>query len=178
MTTAPLVVPLWITVTLEGETIIDRVLQGIEQRASSPFSDPAVVSAVVAAFRKITAAAFASEGTRTAAWPALALSTQADRRRHGFPAAHPILHRTGALERALTVGDGAHVSTSPTRLAYQLESELDYFKYHQSNRPRRKLPRRAPVLLTADDRMALMHPVRLYLTGRDPSAQRRGAARL
>jgi hypothetical protein len=29
------------------------------------------------------------------------------------------------------------------------------------------------VLLTADDRTALMHPVRLYLTGRDPNAPRR-----
>lgn len=172
-------VPLRITMVLEGEVVVDRMLQGIEARASSPFSNSGVVSAVVAAFRTITARAFASEGGSTGAkWANLAPSTQAARRRQGYPPAHPILKRTGALERALTLGDGAHVSTSPTRLVYQLESDLDYFKYHQSKRPRAKLPRRAPVLLTADDRTTLVHPVRLYLTGRDPSAARRGPARL
>jgi hypothetical protein len=51
------------------------------------------------------------------------------------------------------------------------------FAFHQSTRPRKKLPRRAPVLLTADDRTAMMHPVRLYVTGRDPNAPRRAAIR-
>jgi hypothetical protein len=78
--------------------------------------------------------------------------------------------------RALTIGEGAYVSMTSDAMAYRLSSEIDYFKYHQSRRPRTKLPRRAPVLFTADDRTALMHPIRLWITGRDVNAPRRQAA--
>jgi hypothetical protein len=163
-----------VTMVLEGDVVIDRVLRGIESRAAAPFTDPAVVTAVVAAFRAITARAFASEGASTgASWAPLTPSTQRDRQRQGFPPAHPILQRTGKLLRALTVGDGAFVATRPTGLTYRLGAEVGYFTYHQSSRPRTKLPRRAPVLLTADDKTALVHPIRLSLTGRDPSAPSR-----
>lgn len=166
--------PLRVTLTLEGELVIDRVLQGIASRASAPLSNPEVIAGVLTAFRRITGAAFASEGTSTgAAWAPLAKSTQAERKRLGFPPAHPILQRTGKLQRALTLGEGAHVSTGPQRLAYQLSGEVGYFRFHQSRRARTRLPRRAPVLLTADDRTALMHPIRLYLTGRPVNAPRR-----
>jgi hypothetical protein len=165
-----------VTLTLEGEIVIDRVLAGLEARASN--LAPAW-PAVLQAFQAITARAFASEGASTgAAWAPLTPATQRDRVRQGFPAAHPILQRTGKLMRALTLGEGAYASMTASALTYRLSSEVDYFKYHQSNRARTKLPRRAPVLLTADDRTALMHPVRLYLTGRDPNAPRRGAPRL
>jgi phage gpG-like protein len=52
-----------------------------------------------------------------------------------------------------------------TALGLSIGTDVEYFKYHQSNKPRKRLPRRAPVLLTADDRHALMRPIRLYLTG-------------
>lgn len=161
-----------INVSVEGEVIVDRLLQGIEDRARDLTP---VWPYVVRVFREIVAKAFASEGASTGApWAPLAESTQADRRRHGFPPAHPILRRTGALMRALTIGDGAYVSTSPTTMRYLIsEQDVPYFKYHQSRRPRTRLPRRAPVLLTADERTALMHPIRLYITGRDASAPRR-----
>jgi hypothetical protein len=107
------------------------------------------------------------------AWPQLAASTQADRRRKGFSPAHPILHRTGMLERALTIGEGAFVATTPTSLRYVLGEDVDYFKYHQSNRPRTRLPRRAPVLLSEDDKTEIVRPIRLWITGRDPNAPRR-----
>jgi hypothetical protein len=64
---------------------------------------------------------------------------------------------------------------SPTALDYLLSEEFGYFKYHQSRAPRSKLPRRAPVLLTADDRNALVFPIRLYITGRDINAPRRAS---
>lgn len=169
-------VPLRITMTLEGAVEIDRVLSGIEARASD--LAPAW-PAVVKAFQAITARAFATEGASTGAkWAPLAKSTQAERVRLGFGAAHPILERTGALKRALTIGEGAFASMQPQSLTYRLSSEVDYFKYHQSSKPRTtKLPRRAPVLFTADNRTAVVHPIRLYLTGRDPNAQRRAAIR-
>jgi hypothetical protein len=76
--------------------------------------------------------------------------------------------------RALTIGEGAAVVTTPTSMRYIVSNqETPYFKYHQSRAPRTRLPRRAPVLLTADDRTAIVHPIRLWITGRDPNAPRR-----
>jgi hypothetical protein len=173
--TGPVMVPVRLTMTLEGEAVIDRVLSGIEARTND--LRPAW-PAVVNAFHEITARAFATEGASTGApWKPLAASTQAERKRQGYPPAHPILERSGALERALTTGEGAFSSMQPSTLTIRLGGDVSYFRFHQSNRPRTRLPRRAPVLLTADDRTALMHPVRLYLTGRDPNAVRRAPIR-
>jgi hypothetical protein len=161
-----------VSMTIEGDVVIDRVLQGIEDRARDLTP---VWPRVVEIFRRIVAKAFETEGASTGApWPQLKPRTQADRKRLGLPPAHPILQRTGALLRALTIGEGAFVATTPSSMRYIVsEQEAGHFKYHQSNRPRTRLPRRAPVLLTADDRTALVHPIRLYITGRDPNAPQR-----
>lgn len=165
-----------VVVSIEGEIIIERSLQALEDRITN--LAPAW-PAVVSAFQAITARAFASEGASTGApWPQLAMRTQSDRVRLGFGAAHPILQRTGRLERALTLGAGAHVSMQPQSMTYHLEEGVGYFIYHQSVKPRKTLPRRAPVLLTGDDRTQLLNPVRLYLTGRNPNGGRRGDPRL
>lgn len=162
-----------VTFTVENELVVDRVLAGIAQR---PTDLGPVWPTVVGVFQQIVGRAFATEGASTGApWRELAPRTQADRRRNGFPPAHPILERTGALKRALTIGEGAYVSMTPQRLQYRLSESVGYFKYHQSTQPRTRLPRRAPVLLTADDRYALIKPIRLYLTGRDLNAPQREA---
>jgi hypothetical protein len=162
---APIMPMVRLTLSLEGELVIDRVLRGLESRAQN--LTPAWPG-VLQAFYTITRAAFNTEGASTGAqWAQLAPSTQRDRQRKGFAPAHPILQRTHTLERALTGGGGAFASTGPSRLALILSGEAGaYFKFHQSNRPRTLLPRRAPVLFTADDRHALLRPVRLYLAGR------------
>lgn len=166
--------PFEISMVLEGEIHIDRVLGGIEQRAKDV--RPAW-PAVVKTFQSIVRQAFSSEGKSTgAAWQPLAASTVADRKRHGF-GARPILARTHRLERALTTGSDANVAGRPQSLTYQLAPEVGYFRYHQSAGPRTKLPRRPPVLLTADQRHALMVPLRLYLTGRTPDQSRAGGTR-
>lgn len=161
-----------LTLVVEGDVIVDRLLQGLDARARDLTP---VWPEVVRVFQGVVAKAFASEGASTGAdWPELAPSTNADRMRQGFPPAHPILQRTGKLMRALTVGEGAFVATTPTSMRYIVsEQETPYFKYHQSTAPRLRLPRRAPVLLTADDRTAVVHPIRLFITGRDPNAPRR-----
>lgn len=157
--------------SVHGEVVVDRMLAGIDERARD--LGP-VWPVVLREFQRIEAKTFATEGASTGApWPGLARATQADRARHGFPAAHPILERTGALKRALVEGEGAFNQMTPTSLRVILSEDVDYFKYHQSPRARRRLPRRAPVMLTADDRTALVHPVRLYITGRDVGAARR-----
>jgi hypothetical protein len=161
------------TLSIEGIPEVDRMLQGIESRMQDV--SPAWPK-VVEAFQAIVARAFSSEGASTGApWAQLKPRTQLDRQRHGFPPAHPILQRTGKLQRALTTGEGAYVRSMANRLEYLLSSEVGYFKYHQSRQPRTRLPRRAPVLLTGDDKNALVFPIRLYVTGRDLNAPRRQA---
>jgi hypothetical protein len=161
------------TLSIEGIPEVDRMLQGIESRMQDV--SPAWPK-VVEAFQAIVARAFSSEGASTGApWAQLKPRTQLDRKRHGFPPAHPILQRTGKLQRALTTGEGAYVRSMANRLEYLLSSEVGYFKYHQSRQPRTRLPRRAPVLLTGDDKNALVFPIRLYVTGRDLNAPRRQA---
>lgn len=159
------------TLTVEGIPEVDRMLQGIEQRSQDV--SPAWPQ-VVEAFQAIVARAFSSEGGSTGApWPQLARSTQLQRKRLGLPPAHPILVRSGKLMRALTTGEGAYVRTSANRFEYLLSSVVGYFKYHQSRQPRSRIPRRAPVLFTGDDKNALVFPIRLYVTGRDLKAPRR-----
>lgn len=55
-------------------------------------------------------------------------------------------------------------------------SVVPYIAFHQSTRPRTKLPRRAVVDLTTDDRNELVRPIRQYLTGYDPTGRRQTAA--
>lgn len=161
-----------IRLTLEGDIILDRVLAGIEARARD--LTPAWPG-VVRAFREIVGRAFDSEGASTGSpWPQLAERTQRDRIAKGYEPAHPILERSTTLRRSLVIGDsGGFTHMAPDALA--IGSAVAYFKYHQSNKPRTRLPRRAPALFTADDRHALMRPIRLYVTGRDPNAPRRQA---
>jgi hypothetical protein len=162
-----------LSITVENELVVDRVLAGIDERAAN--LGPAW-PAVVQAFQKIVARAFDTEGASTGApWPALAARTQAERRRLGFGPAHPILERTGTLRRALTLGDGAAILTTATTMRYVIGEEAGYFRYHQSKAPRTRLPRRAPVEFTADDRTAIVRPIRLYITGRDAAGAQRPA---
>jgi hypothetical protein len=164
-----------ITLNVDGVTVVDRLLQGIEERAHDMTP---VWPAVYDAFKAIVAKAFDTEGASTDAgkWADLAPSTQKDRARHGFPRSHPILQRTGALKRALTLGVGAYARMTPTSFQVQLASEpesIASFGAHQRGVPSRKLPRRAMVSFTADQRTQLVFPIRLYLTGRDLNAPRR-----
>lgn len=159
--------------TVHGELVVDRLLHGLAERAQN--LQP-IWPVVLREFQRIEAKTFATEGGSTGAkWPGLKPSTQKDRARQGYPPAHPILERTGALKRALVDGEGAFAAMTPTSLRVILSEEVDYFTYHQSPRPRRTLPRRAPVLLTGDDRTALVHPIRLYITGREVGGARRRA---
>lgn len=159
---------------VEGVLVVDRLLRGIEEHARD--LTPAWPQ-VVMAFRAIEKKAFETEGGSTddGPWPELAPKTQRERARLGYGAAHPILQRTQKLHRALTLGVGVYERMTRDSLALQLEPDLKYFDYHQSRAPRKRLPRRAMVSLTEQDRQELMRPIRLHITGRDPNAPRRSA---
>lgn len=154
---------------LEGDQVISRELQGLEERLGD--MTPAW-PAVLKVFRTIMSQAFATEGASTGSpWAQLAPSTVKRRIRQGFPGAHPILARTHTLERALTSEGGASIVVQMPHY-FAVSVDLDYFKYHQSKAPRTKLPRRAPINLTQDDKTQLLHPIRLYVKGLSPDTAR------
>lgn len=160
-----------IRIRLEGEDIVVRRFEAIAERLGD--LRPAW-PAVRQVFFQLMAQSFASEGASTdfGMWPELAESTKAERARLGFPPAHPILQRTRRLARSLTaVGPEALYADGPTFMI--AGSTVEYFPYHQSRLPRRRLPRRPPASFTADQRHALLRPIRVYLTGHDPNAPRR-----
>src|SRR5687767_777087 len=96
---------------LDGEIIIDRKLQALEERTQD--MRPAYPE-VIQVFRAMARYAFATEGGSTASgqWPELKPATIADRARAGF-GARPILQRSRVLMRSLTeeTGDTIHVET-------------------------------------------------------------------
>ena len=153
---------------LEGLQIIDRQLAAIEERARDV--SPAY-PAVEKVFHEIVRRTFETEGASSASgkWAPLKKSTELDRAREGFSPAHPILVRTEAMKDSVAdrTGDTIIVST-PTYFA--IGSSDPKIMYHQSTRPRKKLPRRAPFDPTQDDKHDLVRPIRRYVTGQDPDA--------
>lgn len=154
---------------------VSRTLMAVEGRAMD--FTPAWPH-VADALRLIAKQNFASEGAHGGApWQGLAASTQADRRRNGFNPGHPILKRSGALEYSLTgiTSDSLIVETATS---FRFGSFVPWFPYHQSTAPRSRLPRRAPINLTAADKDEAIRPLRVYLRGGEPngrSLQRYGA---
>jgi phage gpG-like protein len=161
-----------ISVRLDGALVVDRKLEAIGERAQNLM--PAYPG-VIQVFREIARQAFGTEGASTAsgAWAQLKPATIKDRERKGFPGAHPILQRTQRLMRSLTdeTGDTINVET-PTYLG--IGSATPYVAYHQSTAPRTRLPRRAIIDLTDDQKSQLFLPLRRYVTGYDPNAPIRG----
>jgi phage gpG-like protein len=158
---------------LDGAQIIDRQLDALAERITdvSPAWD-----AVLAVFQQMARDTFNSEGAANAGgpWPQLAPATVADRTRKGFSPTHPILQRTETLMRSVTQ------QTSDTILVrtpnyFGVGTAVPYVVYHQSTAPRSKLPRRALVDLTTDQRHELLRPIRQYLTGYDPVGRRQTA---
>lgn len=166
---------LGLRITMEGVDVVSRRLEGIASRISdlSP-AWPAVLEAIL---QRMTLPAFASEGASTddGAWPALARSTQLERARLGYDPTYPILQRTTNLMTSLTsqaptpVGQMLWLTTPMTA---RFGTTVPYFKYHQSRRPRKKIPRRAPVSPTQADKHAIVHPIRLWVTGQMPEGYR------
>jgi len=79
---------------------------------------------------------FKTEGGLTGGWQPLSEATIRGRK----GSAHPILQVSGALRRSF-------YSLVDEKRAI-ISSKSPYFKYHQSRMPRKKLPRRAMLVLT------------------------------
>lgn len=155
-----------ITGFADGLKAIDRQLEAIEERAKD--TRPAH-AAIVKVFNEITRTTFETEGASSAAgkWAPLAKSTEKDRAREGYSPAHPILVRTENMKDSVAdrTSDTVIVST-PNFLS--IGSSDPKLRFHQSRRPRRKLPRRPVFEPTQDDKHNLLRPLRRWLTGHDP----------
>ncbi len=156
-----------ITGTLDGLRIIDRQLQGIEERASDLTPAYGEVRRV---FAEIVARAFATEGASGASgpWAPLAKSTQAERKAKGYAPDHPILERDSRLRRSLVEDTGDTIKVETPR-SFAIGSRAPSVAYHQSLEPRTRLPRRPVFDPTGDDKHALVQPLRRYVTGYEPA---------
>ena len=83
---------------------------------------------------------FETEGRLVGGWKPLAPSTVAGRMREGYGGEHPILQKTGALRQSF-------YSRVDNRRAF-VSASSPYFAFHQSRKPRTRLPRRAMLVLT------------------------------
>jgi len=81
---------------------------------------------------------FETEGGLVGGWTPLAPGTVAGRAREGY-GAHPILQKTGKLRRSF------YANVDKTRAFISASSP--YFGFHQSRKPRARLPRRTMLSL-------------------------------
>lgn len=96
---------------------------------------------------------FESEGGQFGAWSKwaqLAPSTQDERRRLGWGAAHPILQRTGRLYESVVVQGAPDNVFEVGPNSLKIGTTVPYAGYHNSSAPRSRLPRRPIIALSAD----------------------------
>jgi phage gpG-like protein len=158
-----------ITAHLDGVEIVSRRLDAVAARLRD--ARPAW-PVVLATFQAITRQAFASEGATTAAgtWPELAPSTIKERERLGY-GPRPILRRSGVLEESLTGHTGDTILVEEATY-FGIGTAVPYVVFHQSLAPRSKLPRRAVVSLTTDQKHELLLPLRQWFTGYMPTGRK------
>lgn len=122
--------PVKISATIEGEKQVSALLEKGGSRLSNMRKPLAATNLYL---RKEIDSNFGAQGTILGSkWQPLNATYAAQkRRRYG---SKPILEATGKMRK------GFKSSVSPRRLV--IKNDVKYFRYHQSNRPRRILPRR------------------------------------
>jgi len=138
--------------TIEGVPELSRVLIG-EYKKVEDFSVP-----LRQASKFILAdveANFVSEGGLVGGWQPLAPATAIGRARAGFGGEHPILQKTGSLRRSF------YPRVSKKKAI--IRSRSPYFAYHQSLKPRTKIPRRAMLVLTERTKQNIVQSFNQFL---------------
>lgn len=138
--------------TIEGETQLSRRLRII----SSSIKDwtPAFEDTADALVKVFSVDAFDTEGQAfDEPWAALKPRYAARKAREGY-GDKPILVKTGKMQKAFQ-------SLAKTDYA-QVWNSTAYFKYHQSNQPRSKLPRRVMMKLAEDQRQMVVKIFHTY----------------
>lgn len=102
---------------------------------------------------------FAGEWDGASGWAPLAESTQEDRVRRGYSAAHPILQRTGELASTI---DYRH-DLGADDAAVEIEPRADYAAFHQEGTS--KMPARPFVALSERDQERIGEDIIAFLEG-------------
>jgi phage gpG-like protein len=142
--------------TVEGVPELSRMLAITNQRLSD-FKLPLQKSAgfILADVERN----FISEGGLVGGWQPLAPSTVKGRIREGYGGEHPILERTGSLRRSFF--------STVTNTKAMVTSGSPYFAFHQSRLPRKRLPRRAMLVLTEYTRQNIVQEFNQYIRGKN-----------
>ena len=85
--------------------------------------------------------------TRSKSWAPLAQSTKKDRVRKGYNASRPILERSGNLRNGF--------KARSTSKEASVTNTVSYAKYHNSDKPRKKIPQRKILGSTRKSRRAI-----------------------
>lgn len=143
-----------ITWEIEGERQLSRRLRKVVSGVSNfkkPFQESADHLAKI-----YSKDVFSTRGSViNERWKRLSPATVAAKARSGFGSA-PLVN-TGAMRssfRTLVTTDSARIGNTS-----------DYFKYHQSNKPRRKIPRRVMMKIAAAQREDIVRIFHLFLRG-------------
>lgn len=136
----------------EGEVLLSRELM----RFSDSMARPRLIFDVVAdELREITHKQFDTEGRHASGgWKPLADSTVAYKRRRGLDP--HILRATNRLMTSLTRKGDPEQILRPSSDSLVFGSTVHYGVFHQSSAPRKRLPFRPPLALTAADRREMV----------------------
>ena len=138
--------------TIEGVPELSRILALTHKKVSN-FKEPLFRSSQL--ILRDVERNFETEGGLVGGWKPLTESTIKDRIRQGYGGAHPILQRTGSLRRSF-------YSFVDSKRAI-ITSKSPYFVYHQSRQPRKRLPRRAMLVLTERTRQNIVQEFHKFL---------------
>lgn len=138
--------------SIEGEKQISRRLRGLETSLKD-FKKPLEIIANKLQ-KTFSDDVFATQGKAVQeSWPRLSPYTIAMKAKRGYPST-PLI-ATGAMKEGFR-----SIVSSDQAVLYNVE---DYFKYHQSNKPRKKLPRRVMMKLGNQQREMVQKEFQLYI---------------
>lgn len=122
--------------SIEGDKQLSRVLEGVENKLKDP--KPAFKQSAEKLIGVFQKEVFDTQGAViNERWARLSPYTVAQKARQGYPL-DPLI-RTGRMRRSFE-----SLVESDRAVIY---NTAEYFKYHQSNQPRQKLPRRVMMKL-------------------------------
>lgn len=99
-------------------------------------------------------------------WPGLSKSTRKARARMNYGESGPILVRTGDLKNSLTRRDDVNAIRVVTPRMWQYGTKIPYAIFHQSTSPRRRLPRRPMLFVSAAFRLFVVRRFHEFIKSR------------
>ena len=139
---------------IEGSRELSRVLNNVS-RAAKDFKKPLGQSAVM--LRKLFEGdVFVTEGAAIQRkWARLSPATVASKARSGYPFPTKPLVATGKMQKSFYTRVYSEYAV--------VGNNADYFKYHQSNKPRKRLPRRVMMRIDNERKVEIVRFFQAHL---------------